>query len=305
MPAEKALLFPFLLLIATAAAAAGPRDGLVVDSAWLKVHLNDPKLVLLHVGEKAGYEAAHIPGARLVSLQDISITDRTEKGLMLEMPLADDLRQRLEGLGISDTSRVVVYYGKDWISPATRVLFTLDYAGLGDRGSLLDGGMDAWQAAGGAVTKDAAPATRGTLSSLKIKPIVVDGAFVRAHLGAKGYAVVDARSPSYYDGVDTGGSTEQKHRTGHIHGAISIPFGSVADDRLSLLSPSDMRSLFSKAGVQASDTIIAYCHIGQQATAILFGARTLGHKVLLYDGSFQEWSRHADYPVDNPAETAR
>jgi thiosulfate/3-mercaptopyruvate sulfurtransferase len=48
------------------------------------------------------------------------------------------------------------------------------------------------------------------------------------------------------------------------------------------------------------DTVIAYCHIGQQATAVLFAARTLGHPVLLYDGSFEDWSRHAGFPVEGP-----
>ena len=65
---------------------------------------------------------------------------------MLEMPEPDSLRARLETLGISDESRVIVYYGNDWVSPATRVVFTLDYAGLGDSSALLDGGMQAWKA---------------------------------------------------------------------------------------------------------------------------------------------------------------
>ena len=59
-------------------------------------------------------------------------------------PTTEDFAARLQALGISDDSRVVVYYGKDWVSPSTRVIFTLDYAGLGDRASLLDGGMPAW-----------------------------------------------------------------------------------------------------------------------------------------------------------------
>ena len=50
--------------------------------------------------------------------------------------------------------------------------------------------------------------------------------------------------------------------------------------------------------------MIGYCHVGMQTTAMLFAARTLGHKVLLYDGSFQDWYRHPEYPVDNPAEKA-
>ena len=129
-----------LVLMVAASAFASPRQNLVVDAAWLKAHLADPDLVLLHVGDKEEYEAAHIPGARFVSQQDISVSDHSGKGLMLEMPPAEDLRHRLEALGISDKSRIVVYYGKDWVSPSTRVMFTLDYAGLGARSSLLDGG---------------------------------------------------------------------------------------------------------------------------------------------------------------------
>ena len=127
------------LILTLLLAVGGARGSLVVDAAWLAQHLNDPDLVLLHVGDKAGYEAAHIPGARFVAQQDVSVSQHDAKGLMLEMPPADDLRKRLETLGISDNSRVIVYYGKDWVSPSTRIIFTLDYAGLGARSSLLDG----------------------------------------------------------------------------------------------------------------------------------------------------------------------
>ena len=59
--------------------------------------------MLLHVGDKAEYDAGHIPGARFVALSAISISDRSATGLTLEMPPAEDLRHRLEALGISDT----------------------------------------------------------------------------------------------------------------------------------------------------------------------------------------------------------
>jgi thiosulfate/3-mercaptopyruvate sulfurtransferase len=48
------------------------------------------------------------------------------------------------------------------------------------------------------------------------------------------------------------------------------------------------------------DIVIAYWHFGQQATAVLFAARTLGHPVLLYGGSFEDWWRHAGFPVEGP-----
>jgi thiosulfate/3-mercaptopyruvate sulfurtransferase len=288
-------------VLAVLLAIASQRASITVSPAWLAQHINDRDLVLLHVGDKAEYEAGHIPGARLVSLNDISVSDHSEKGLMLEMPAADDLRQRLEKLGISDNSRVVVYFGKDWISPTTRIVFTLDYAGLGAHSSLLDGGQPAWVKNGGALTKDAPAARTGKLSALKIKPIVVDAAFVHSHVGAKGFAVVDARDAVYYDGVDTGEHMGEKQRTGHVHGAMSVPFLEPYDGG-TLKSPEALQALFTKAGVKPDDTVVGYCHIGMQATAMLFAARSLGHPVLLYDGSFQDWSRHADYAVDNPSE---
>ncbi|MBL8112780.1 MAG: sulfurtransferase [Acidobacteria bacterium] len=287
--------------LAVPAQAGSPRDALVVSADWLKGHLSDPDLVLLHVGDKDGYAEKHIPGARHTMLPDVSVTDKTAKGLVLEMPPAEELRTKLEALGISDRSKVVVYYGKDWVSPTTRVVFTLDYAGLGKNAFLLDGGLDAWVRAGGAVTQEAPAAKTGTLSPLKIRPLVVDAATVQSRLGKKGFAVVDGRASAFYDGTDTGGSNGSEHRTGHIAGALSIPFTSITRDDLMLKSPDELQALFTKAGVKPGDTVIGYCHIGMQTTAMLFAARTLGHEVLLYDGSFQDWSRRADAPVANPA----
>src|SRR5438034_1079667 len=95
-----------LTLLFASTLLASPRQSLVVNADWLKQHLNDPGLVLLHVGDKASYEAGHIAGARFASMADVSVSDHTEKGLMLEMPAAEDLRHKLEALGISDKSRV-------------------------------------------------------------------------------------------------------------------------------------------------------------------------------------------------------
>ena len=292
-----------LMLLATLAAAK-PAP-LAVDSAWLAKHLDDPNLVLLHVGDKAGYDAGHIKGARQVTLQDLHVSgDHATNGLVLEMPAADDLKKRLESYGISDDSRIVVYYGKDWVTPSTRIVFTLDYAGLGERTSLLDGGMGAWVKAGNPVVTEATVARKGSLEPLKIKPIVVNAEFVKNNAGKKGIALVDGRASVFYDGVDTGGSHDQKHKTGHIPGAGSVPFTSITSDDLMLRTPDEWRALLTKAGVKPGDTVLGYCHIGMQTTAVLFAARSLGHKVLLYDGSFQDWSQHKDYPVENPAEKA-
>jgi len=287
------ILGTLAFLVALTASAESP----VVSAQWLRAHLNDPDLVLLHVGDKDEYKAAHIAGARLVSLGDISVM-HTETMAMLEMLSAEDLRKHLEALGISDESRIVVYFGKDWVSPSTRVLFTLDYAGLGAHASLLDGGMPAWKKAGEAVTTVVPPERTGKLSPLKISTLIVDADFVRSHLQSPGFVVVDARDASFYDGVETGHSMNEKQKTGHLPGAKSIPFTTVTTDDLMLKSNAQLEELFTKAGVKPSDTVVGYCHIGQQATAMLFAARLTGHKVLLYDGSMEDWSRHKDFPTE-------
>jgi len=300
MRPRAALIAALIVTLSTIPATAqGSRDALVVSTSWLSQHLNDANLVILHLGTKTDYDAAHVPGARFLTMSDVALNDTSENGLSLQMPAADDLRARLEQAGISDGSRIVAYYTRDRISSATRVLFTLDYAGLGKQVSLLDGGFEAWTREGHPVTTDVPPATPGTLSPLTIQSSIVDAEFVKAHLAAPGYAIVDGRTTAFYSGAQTGGSAQRPHKTGHITGAKNVPYTDTLTDAQMLKSPDALKALFSSAGVKTGDTIVAYCHIGQQATAVIFAARTLGYKVLLYDGSFEDWSRHADYPVTN------
>ena len=298
MIALSAMLLMSWVMAAPAAIeqAAVPK---LVPATWLSDHLNDPDLVLLHVGNARDY-ATHIPGARLMTLADVSVSD--PNGLTLQMIPADQLKQKLESFGISNNSRIVVYPASNAVQSATRVVLTLDYAGLGARTSMLDGGLTGWTAAGKSTTDVAPPApVAGSLKTLSLNPIVVDSAFVLDHLKKPGFAVVDARAKTLYDGVQTGGSAEKPHKTGHIDGAVSVPFSEITNGSSQFKTMDELKALFDAAGVKPGDTVVAYCHIGQQATATIFGARLLGHKVLLYDGSFEEWSRLTNAPVVNPA----
>jgi thiosulfate/3-mercaptopyruvate sulfurtransferase len=286
-----------LLFVRPAAVAPDPpqRDALVVSTSWLAHHLEDKNVVLLHVGEKDEYTARHIPHARFVDFHEIATGTPSANGLTLEMPSAERLHELLQDLGISDSSRVIVYYGKDWVSPATRVIFMLDYAGL-DNVSLLDGGMPMWIQEKHDVTDKVPAAQKGTLAPLKIRPLIVDADFVKTHAATPGFAVVDARASAFYTGVQEGGPKD--HRlSGHVKGALTVPFTSVTNDDLTLKTPAELSAIFSDAGVKPGDTVVGYCHIGQQATAMLFAARTLGYPVRLYDGSFEDWARRG-YPVE-------
>jgi thiosulfate/3-mercaptopyruvate sulfurtransferase len=276
------------------------RDRLVVSPAWLAQHVNDPDLVLLHVGNKATYDAGHIAGARHVDFRTtLAAGEGASNGLTLEMLPPDVLHDRLAALGISDTSRVIVYQSDDSWTPSTRVMLTLDYAGLSNV-AWLDGGQKAWAQAGHPLSTDVPVVKIGALSPLKLRPIVVDADFVKTHLNTPAFAIVDARSTAFYDGTRTGGRPPNEHKTGHITGAVNVPFDSFTSADVQLKPAEEIAAIFAKAGVKPGDTVITYCHIGQQATATLFAARTLGYRVLLYDGSFEDWSKR-DLPVDGPS----
>lgn len=277
-----ALTLAALTLWATHAPAQTPAP-LLVDAAWLSQHLNDRNLVILHVDDEADYRAGHIPGARFITLRTLA----TQGPLVLELPTADDLRGRLQTLGISDTSRIVVTYGKNGpFESATRVVLTLDAAGLGAQTSILNGGATAWTKAGHELATSTPAVTPGTLSPRPLKPVVVDVEYVKAIGQKPAHVLADGRAAALYAGITPDGFGN----VGHIPGAVSIPFTQIVDNELKV-DRARIERLFRDAGVKPGDTVIAYCHIGQQGTAVVFGARLLGHQVMLYDGSMQDWAR--------------
>lgn len=286
--------------LATAQVAnASSRASLVVEAGWLAQHLHDPDLVLLQVGTKETYDQGHIPGARFADFMALHTMGGNPGDLTLEMPPIEQLHGALENFGISDKSHVVVYAADEYWSPSTRVLLTLDYAGLANV-SYLDGGLKGWTAAGQPVSKEAPLPKKGQLSPLKLRPVIVDAAFVQAHEHAAGFAIVDARNTEFYDGTRGGGQRGQTKKLGHIPGAGNAPFDTFAAGDGQLKSDAEIAAILDKAGVKKGDTVVGYCHVGQQATAMLFAARLLGHNVLLYDGSFEDWNGR-NLPLEVPA----
>ena len=275
-------------MLTSAAQAASPRDKLLVTPAWLAAHLADKNLVILHAGSQADFAAGHVAGARLVARESLATTGPA--GLILEFPNAETLRKELQDLGVSDRSRIVVYAGSGAIPAATRIVFTLDTAGLGDRVSLLDGGLAEWTRAGHTTTAETPTVAKGRLSPLKIQPRIVDAAFVRDRAKAAGYDLLDARAGIFYDGLRPDPLAGPAGKLGHIPGARNFPATSVttADNRLK--SPEALAAAFQAAGVKPGDRVVVYCHVGQIATAVILAARTLGISAQLYDGSYQDWT---------------
>lgn len=305
-PTRGAALFLVLAFLSGAGTrplhAQTPRDRLLVSVDWLADHLQDDNLVLLQVGREEDYPAEHIPGARYIQLEDISVPmDEAMTRLSLEMPDPATLRRALEGFGISDLSRVVVYSSGNWFTNATRVILALDWIGLGDRAALLDGGLDAWKAAGQLVTDAAPMVTRGHITAREPRhDLMVTADWVYNRLNAPGVRIIDARSPVYYDGTRPTYLHREAVRPGHIPGAANVPYTSLVDETLHVRGADELSALFRDAGVAPGDTLVVYCHLGQQATAIVYAARMLGYDVRFYDGSFQEWGSMERLPVEQP-----
>lgn len=250
-------------------------------------------LVLLHVGEEETYSDGHIPGAVFVNTHAHLSDPASHHGdaMILEMPALADLQERLAGWGVSNDSTIVVYWSDGDITNATRALYTLDWAGLGENSYLLDGGLEGWTAAGHKLTSATTETRRGSLSLRSRDELIVDADWVQQNVERSDVAVLDGRSRAYFDGVQ-----RSRGKSGHIPGAGSAPWTELVDHRLKFRDPDALREVFRAAGVGEGDTVVAYCHIGQYATAVLFAARLLGHEVKLYDGAFQDWATR-DLPV--------
>jgi len=297
-PFVKPIAFAFVLIVflvaAASSASTNPSDkpGLLVTTEWLAEHLNDKNLVLLHAHWTNGsYKRSHIPGARFLWLNALA-KDTPEQNTVL--PSTAEARAVLKDLGITDKSRIIVYFEGQNMTMATRMVLTFSYLGLGNRVALLDGGFDAWKDERRSVSKEIPKVKPGTFVPILHPEVVNDAEWVRTHLSDPTVTVNDARARRFYDGA--AGTPP-----GHLPHAVSIPFSSVADSTNRMLSPDSLRAVFERAGVKPGSHLVTYCHVGQQATLVYLAARLIGYDVSVYDGSFQDWSDR-ELPVETPSE---
>ena len=269
----------FALAVIPGATVAQERAPMLVDSAWLAQHLHDANLVVLQVGGQDDFRTAHIPGAQLITLADISVSEP----LTLQLPPIEKLTSAFESRGISPGSEIVVYCSGNSVTPCTRVIWTLAYYGLGDRVSLLDGGLNAWRSAGNPVTAAEKTPAPGKLTPHLHPEIFADANWVLANLHKPGISLIDARMAHSYAG------------DGHIPGALNIPVEELVGDSGQLKNKTAVAEIFGKAGVRRGNQVVSYCYIGQRATLIWFLARMQGYNARVYDGSWEDWSmNHSD-----------
>lgn len=285
-----AMLF-CLTLGSSSSATPGGDPQVFVSTSWLAEHMTDPSLVILHVTQyRREYTKEHIPGGRFLWPGSMAASNTD---LSYELVPVAQLDTLLEGLGISNNSRVILCGVGGNVSPTARMFVTLDYLGMGSRTSILDGGLDAWKAEGRPVTSVVPEVRRSSFTPHLRKDAIVDASMVHSDLNKPGVSIIDARAPQFYNGT-SGGS----QRKGHIPGAANIYFETLVDSTNKMLPPSTLRSKFSAAGVKEGNDVITYCHVGQTASVVYVAARALGYKVHLYDGSFEDWSGREDLPLE-------
>ena len=229
------------------------------------------------------YAAAHLPGAVFVDVDTDLVA--TEGPGRHPLPAPAAFAARMATLGFDDSSDIVAYDDAGG-TIAARLWWMLDVLGH-SRVRVLDGGYQAWIAAGGPVTDvvPAYPAGRLTLGDAWARTIDRDE--LASRLGT--IAVIDARAPERYRGdvepIDP--------VAGHIPTALSRPTsGNLAVDGR-LLPPDELRRRFAPLG----DEVVTACGSGITACHNALAMRVAGlPDPLLYPGSYSDWSR-AGMPV--------
>ena len=261
------LLFVAAALAAAPAAAQTPAGSvpLIVSTAWLEEHLQDPSVVILWTDQGA-HDEALIAGARRVPHESL-MTMQGGHGLAPTETLVDVLRKA----GVSNDSHVVVY-GEPL--SAAWLFFVLDYLGH-PRVSMLDASITKWRSENrpiartplvpppGAFTPSPRPQLRATADDVQ------EG----------GAVILDARSPREYE-------------AGHIPGAKLVTFQDVyADPRMQTFKSRDeLVAMFKAAGAAPGATAVTYCQIGMRSSLLYVGARLAGLDARNYIGSWSDWT---------------
>ncbi|MDX9884380.1 sulfurtransferase [Thauera sp.] len=241
---------------------------------------------------RQAYATGHLPGAFFLDLdEDLSGTKTGTNG---RHPLPDpaQLSARLAACGVGNHTQVVVYDDAGGMF-AARLWWLLRWFGH-HRVAVLDGGLQAWLAAGQALD-EALPEARPTTYSLALRADRVDAQYVRQHLGQPDMVLIDARSPDRFRGenemLDPVG--------GHIPGAINRFFRDNFDAHGCFKQASILREEFGALlGAHSPRQVVHQCGSGVTACVNVLAMEAAGLSgSRLYAGSWSEWCADPSRPV--------
>jgi thiosulfate/3-mercaptopyruvate sulfurtransferase len=271
----------------------------LVDTAWVAEHLNDPSVRVLESNEDILlYDQGHIPGAQKIDwvgdLNDPVVRDYLDR---------EHFEKLLAAKGIANDTTVVFYGDKNnwW---ATYALWVFKLFGHKDA-RIMDGGRAKWVAEGRPLTREVPsyPAASYTAADRDDAGIRAFRDQVREHIKSGGTALVDVRSPQEYSGERTHMPEypqEGTLRGGHIPTAVSIPWAKAVREDATFKSADELKELYGTQGITADKDVIAYCRIGERSSHTWFVLTyLLGYpKVRNYDGSWTEWGNGVGLPIE-------
>jgi len=256
----------------------------VVDAAWLAEHLGEDDLVVGDVRGPNAHMRGHIPGSRPLVLGSPppAADERTAEELAHEVAL------RLRRHGITGRERLVLVDRGDGVGAMPAVQMA-ELAGH-PRVAILLGGIAGWQGelAEGAVelepvrTAELEPSPRALPTREELS----------RRLGDEDLTILDVRTTDEYTGRR---GSQCDPRQGHIPGARHVELDLLYAGSGRPQSPERIREL---VGLPEGSEVVAYCHSGSRSALATLALRAAGYDARNYAGSWHEWSRHPDLPLE-------
>ncbi len=244
------------------------------------------------------YLENHIAGASHADLdQHLATHDETKRVNKGRHPLPqrEVFAQWLASVGVSNDTQVVVY-DRNGMNYCGRLWWMLKWCGH-DAVAVLDGGLQAWVAAGGATASGVEASQANGHFALK-EPLMrlVDTHTVAAHLNDDQQTILDARgAPRYRGEVEPLDPV-----AGHIPGALNRPFNSNLNEQGFFKSATQLREEFQLLlGSRAANSVVHHCGSGVSAVPNVLAMEVAGlGRTALYAGSWSEWCNTPGLPCE-------